>query len=84
MIFNIQHTTNWEYIRQRKQKLIKKNNENENAKRIPHTYQVGDQVMLCKGSENKYEQPYIVDLTPYCKWIQMEQSDYKWEQYLTP
>lgn len=58
MIFNIQHTANWEFIRQRKQALIKKNNARENAKRIPHTYAVGDQVMLKKGTENKYEAPY--------------------------
>ena len=58
MIMNVQHTANWEYIRARKQKMIDKNNRNENAKRIPHTYQVGDQVMLRKGSENKYETPY--------------------------
>jgi hypothetical protein len=30
MIFNIQHTANWEYIRARKQRLIQKNNNNEN------------------------------------------------------
>jgi hypothetical protein len=58
MIFNVEHAANWEYIRQRKQKLIKKNNLNENAKRIPHTYEVGNKVMLRKGSNNKYEQPY--------------------------
>ena len=58
MILNVQHTANWEYIRSRKQKIIDKNNQLENAKRIKHTYQVGDLVMLRKGSENKYEQPY--------------------------
>jgi hypothetical protein len=58
MIFNVQHTANWEYIRQRKQNLIKKNNKYDNAKCIPHTYNGGDKVMLCKGSENKYEQLY--------------------------
>ncbi len=58
MILNVQHTANWEYIRGRKQKLIDKNNQRENAKRIPHTYHVGDLVMLRKGTENKYEQPY--------------------------
>jgi hypothetical protein len=26
MIFNVEHTANWEYIRARKQRLIKKNN----------------------------------------------------------
>jgi len=58
MILNVQHTANWEYIRSRKQKLINKNNRLENAKRVKHTYQVGDLVMLRKGTENKYEQPY--------------------------
>ena len=30
MIFNIQHTADWEYIRACKQRLIQKNNKNEN------------------------------------------------------
>jgi len=38
MIFNIQHTANWEYIKNRKQQLIEKNNKRENAKRIEHNY----------------------------------------------
>jgi hypothetical protein len=58
MIFNIQHTANWEYIRARKQQIIKKNNVNENKKRIAHTYSVGDKVMLRVGTENKYEPPF--------------------------
>ena len=47
-------TANWEYIRSRKQKLINKNNEQENAKRIEYTYNVGDKVLLRTGTENKY------------------------------
>jgi hypothetical protein len=58
MIFNVQHTANWEYIRARKQRLIQKNNKNENKSRIPHTYQINDKVMLRKGTEHKYESPY--------------------------
>ena len=58
MIFNIQHTANWEYIRARKQRLIQKNNKNENKSRVPHTYHVNDKVMLRKGTENKYEAPF--------------------------
>jgi hypothetical protein len=58
MIFNIQHTANWEYIRARKQRLIQKNNRNENKSRVPHTYHVDDKVMLRKGTENKYEAPF--------------------------
>jgi transposase InsO family protein len=59
MIFNIKHTANWEYIKQRKQKIIDKNNKKENAKRKEHTYKVGDQVLLRRGTENKYEKPYL-------------------------
>jgi hypothetical protein len=58
MIFNVQHTANWEYIRARKQRLIQKNNKNENKSRIPHTYHINDKVMLRKGTEYKYETPY--------------------------
>jgi hypothetical protein len=58
MIFNTKHTANWEYIRERKQSRIKANNKRENAKRTPHTYHQGDRVVLAKGTEYKYEQPY--------------------------
>jgi hypothetical protein len=44
MIFNIKHEGDWEFIRKRKQQLIEKNNEVENAKYIPHTYSIGDKV----------------------------------------
>ena len=58
MILNIKHEANWEYIRERKQAIIEKNNLAENAKCIPHRYKVGDQVLLRRGTENKYETPY--------------------------
>jgi hypothetical protein len=58
MIFNIKHKANWEFIRQKKQNLIDKNNERENAGRIPHVYNIGDKVLLKRGTENKYEAPY--------------------------
>ena len=58
MIFNVQHQANWEYIKQRKQKLINLNNQKENSKRTKHDYKVGDQVLLRRGTENKYEVPY--------------------------
>jgi transposase InsO family protein len=58
MIFNIQHIANWEFIKQRKQKIINLNNKKENAKRVQHVYQVGDKVLLHRGTENKYESPY--------------------------
>ena len=58
MILNIKHVANWEYIRQNKQKLIEKNNKAENAKRVKHFYKEGDEVLLQRGTENKYETPY--------------------------
>ena len=58
MILNIQHIANWEYIRQNKQSLIEKNNKAENARRIEHLYKEGDEVLLKRGTENKYESPY--------------------------
>ena len=58
MILNIKHEANWEYIRKRKQQLIEKNNQAENAKRPPHTYRIGDQVLIRRGTEIEYETPY--------------------------
>jgi hypothetical protein len=58
MIFNIKHVANWHAIKERKQKIIQKNNENENSKRIRHEYKVGDQVLLERDKPNKYESPY--------------------------
>jgi len=59
MILNIKHVANWEFIRKRKQDLIEKNNIRENATRIPYVYKKGDKVLLKRGTENKYETPYL-------------------------
>ena len=58
MILNVTHKANWEFIRARKQELINKNNKKENQNRIPHKYEVGNQVLVKKGTENKYEIPF--------------------------
>jgi hypothetical protein len=58
MILNIKLEANREYIRVQKQNIIIKNNKAENAKRIPHTYNIGDKVLLKRATENKYETPY--------------------------
>jgi hypothetical protein len=50
MIFNIQPIANWEYIKQRKKRLINLNNKRENAKREQHVYRVGDKVLRNKGA----------------------------------
>jgi hypothetical protein len=58
MILKVKHEENWEYTRARKQNIILKNNKAENAKRIPHTYNLGDKVLIKRGTENKYRTPY--------------------------
>ena len=52
-------------IKRRRQERIRRNNERENAKRIPHKYEVGDQVLvtadaLDKFSTTPYKGPYEV------------------------
>ena len=59
MILNIQHQADWTAIKKRKQLLIHKNNQIENSKRIPHTYCVGDLVMLENHRATKMETPYV-------------------------
>jgi hypothetical protein len=52
---NIQFEANWNLIRERKQCIIRKNNEAENVKRIPHTYHVNDKVIFKELEMSKYE-----------------------------
>ena len=58
MILNIKHVANWKAIKDRKTKMIQKNNKKENSKRIPHLYRVGEEVLLERNQPNKLEQPY--------------------------
>ncbi len=46
MVCNIAHEANWKDVQDRKEKLIKYNNERENAKQIKHEYHIGDKVLL--------------------------------------
>jgi hypothetical protein len=55
MIFSINHIANWQLIRNRKQKLIDKNNERENAKRLNYDYKVGKQVLIYTPDPSKME-----------------------------
>ena len=58
-MLNIPFTANWKFIEERKRLLINKNNKRENSKRTPHTYQVGDQVLIKQSQETKYgKNPY--------------------------
>ena len=40
------HWSKWKYIHDHKQQIICKNNQREKSKQIPHTYHVGDKVLL--------------------------------------
>ena len=44
----------WSYIATRKQRLIVQNNKRENAKRIPHTYEVGNRVRISHDPHRKH------------------------------
>jgi hypothetical protein len=62
---NVRFEADWQYIKERKQRLIVQNNKRENAKRIDHTYAVNDKVMVeqdpnRKHGENRYKGPYTV------------------------
>jgi hypothetical protein len=41
-LLNVSFQADWDYIKEQKQHCILQNNKRENAKRIPHTYNVGD------------------------------------------
>jgi hypothetical protein len=45
-ILNVSCEANWQYIKERKQRLIVQNNKCKNATHIPHQYNVGDRVMV--------------------------------------
>jgi hypothetical protein len=53
-ILNIQFEANWNLIHERKQRIIRKNNEAENAKGIPHTYHVNDKVLFKEIEKSIY------------------------------
>jgi hypothetical protein len=56
-LLNVSFEADWQYIRERKQKLIVQNNRKENKKRKPHTYSVGDRVMIRLDPSRKHGSP---------------------------
>ena len=64
-ILNIKFEADWKQIRDNKQRMINKNNEQENRKRIKYTYVVGQKVLIKteqsrKYGKNPYQGPYEV------------------------
>jgi len=56
-IHKVRFKADWQYIKQRRQHVIHQNNKHENSKRTPHTYKVGDLVMVFQYQNHKYGQP---------------------------
>jgi len=61
-MWNASFQADWQFIKERKQRIIIQNNKRENAKRKPHTYNVGDVVVVkagagCKHGSNPYLNP---------------------------
>jgi len=59
MIFHIETVADWQHIHHRKQALINKNNQRENAKRHEHDYAVGDKVLINVADHHKMERPRV-------------------------
>ncbi len=64
-MLNVKFEADWQLIKERKDKLIRKNNERENKKRIAHDYRVGDRVLILqdpnrKHGEDRYQEASIV------------------------
>ena len=71
MLLNIRHLVDWHYMQTRRQRIATENNARENARRIPHHYNVGDLVLKAKGNpsdkggirptmQRPYEGPYEI------------------------
>ena len=65
-ILNVPFRADWNYIKDRKQRLIDQNNKRENAKRRPYTYSVGDRVRITqdhsrKHGQNQFKGPLVVE-----------------------
>ena len=59
-MLNASFQADWQFIKERKQRLIIQNNKRENAKRKPHTYNVGDVVVVKAGKGRKHgSNPYL-------------------------
>lgn len=53
-VLNIKYQANWKQIKDRKQKIINKNNEIENKKRKEYKYVVGQKVLIKTEQTRKY------------------------------
>ena len=56
-MLNVSFQADWEYIKERKQKMILQNNRRENLTRRDHTYKVGNKVMIKQDPNRKHGTP---------------------------
>jgi transposase InsO family protein len=80
-ILNTKFMADWNYIHQRKQKLIEENNRRENAKRILHTYRIGDKVLVKQHNQTKYggpeyDGPYPISAVNANGTVRVRKSNY--------
>ena len=78
-IHNVRFEADWQYIKQRKQRLILQNNKRENAKRTPDEYAINDQVLVQqnpnrKHGEDQFQGPYKVTQVYPNGTVRLEQS----------
>jgi len=53
-MLNATFQADWQFIKERKQRLVIQNNKRENAKRKPHAHNVGDVVAVKAGKGRKH------------------------------
>ena len=57
MIMPTSYMAHWQSIRQRRQAITDRDNLRENARRVPHTYSVGDLVLIRQDTRGKLAKP---------------------------
>jgi len=57
---NATFIADWQYIKERKQRIIRQNNKRENKTRKPHVYQIGDRVTVTTDPSRKHGEPYAI------------------------
>ena len=58
-MLNTKFLADWHLIKEHKQKEINKNNKQENQKRTPYEYKIGNEISIKRGMKRKYGQdPY--------------------------
>jgi len=59
-MLNASFQADWQFIKERKQRLIIQNNKHENAKRKPHMHNVGDVTVVKAGAGRRHgSNPYL-------------------------